>query len=300
MRFGLGNFFGEDNNQTGWLGAVDCSGNIASLSAFAPYWGQTFPMPTQPTEEVTLTAPYKEGYLFEGWYATSTFTGAEVLTVDENTNGTLYAKWLEHRYTRDVTNGRYGTICLPYGSNKLRGAIFYEVAWMNTAVTPWKVYVDEVTELEAGKPYIFKATSSQIVVAYKGEKAPEADDSKGLYGTFDNIIDGPAGTVGNVLENNHMLYNNQIMKCLGNCQLPANRAYFKLGEIPTTEPTLMPGRRCVALGVQGENEATGFDNLTEDGVSNIEGTYDVLGRKFTEPTETGFYIVNGKKVVIVK
>jgi hypothetical protein len=63
----------------------------------------------------------------------------------------------------------------------------------------------------------------------------------------------------------------------------------------------MPGRRRVALDVQGGNEATGVDNLTEDGVvPAMEGTYDVLGRKMNEPTNTGFYIVNGKKVVIVK
>ena len=298
LAFSLGNFFGEDKNSN--YSAVDFTGEAKQLYMAQAYCSFTLPNPMYPTKEVTLNNPTKEGYIFDGWYAAADFSGAAVTKVNANTNGTLYAKWLEHRYTRDVTNGRYGTICLPYGSTNMTGATFYEVAWMNTAVSPWKVYVDEVTELEAGKPYIFKATSSQIVVAYKGEKAPEADDSKGLYGTFDNIIDGDAGTVGNVLENNHMLSNNQIMKCLGNCQLPANRAYFKLGEIPTTEPTLMPGRRRVALGVQGENEATGFDNLTEDGVSNIEGTYDVLGRKFTEPTETGFYIVNGKKVVIVK
>ena len=299
MRFGLGNFFGEDNNQTGWLGAVDCSGNIASLSAFAPYWGQTFPLPTQPTEEVVLNAPYKEGYEFDGWYAASDFSGAEVTTVDETTKGTLYAKWLEHFYTRTVTSGRYGTICLPYGSSNMTGAIFYEIAWKNESTM--RVFVDEVTELEAGKPYIFLPTSSQIKVVYQGEEADEAGDNNGLYGTFDAITDGPAGTADNILENNYMLSDNKIIKCLGNCKLPANRAYFKLDKIPTTEPSLTPGRRRVALDVQGGNEATGVDNLTEDGVvPAMEGTYDVLGRKMTEPTNTGFYIVNGKKVVIVK
>ena len=204
-------------------------------------------------------------------------------------------------YTRTVTSGRYGTICLPYGSTNMTGATFYEVAWMNTAVNPWQVYVDEVTELEAGKPYIFMATSDLIKVLYQGEEALSAGDHNGLYGTFTNIEDGAAGAAGNVLEGNHMLSNNEIKKCLGNCKLQAYRAYFKLDEISTVEPALMPGRRRVALGVQGGNEATGVDNLTEDGVvTAIEGTYDVLGRKMNEPNNTGFYIVNGKKVVIVK
>ena len=298
--YALGNFFGEDNkNADNWMGAVDFTGEEAHITAFAPYWGQTFPMPTQPTEEIVLNAPYKEGYLFEGWYAAPDFSGAEVITVDENTNGTLYAKWLEHFYTRDVTNGRYGTICLPYGSSNMTGAIFYEVAWINKSTM--RVFVDEVTELEAGKPYIFMATSNLIKVLYQGEEALSAGNHNGLYGTFTDINDGPAGTLSNVLEGNHMLSNNQIMKCLGNCKLPAYRAYIKLDEISTTEPALMPGRRRVALDVQGGNEATGVDNLTEDGIAPaMEGTYDVLGRKMNEPNNTGFYIVNGKKVVIVK
>ena len=269
------------------------------LITYQAYWDQSFPNPTCPESAVVLNAPYKEGYLFDGWYETSDFSGAEITVVDETTNGTLYAKWLEHFYTRDVTNGRYGTICLPYGSSNMTGAIFYKIAWINKSTM--RVFMDEVTELEAGKPYIFLPTSSQIKVVYQGEKADEAGDNNGLYGTFTDMADGPAGTVGNKLEGNYMLSNNQIIKCLGNCKLPANRAYFKLDKISTIEPAPVPGRRRVALDVQGGNEATGVDNLTEDGVvPAMEGTYDVLGRKMNEPKNTGFYIVNGKKVVIVK
>ena len=303
LTYALGNFFGEDNvHATDWMGAVDFTGEEAHITAFAPYWGQTFPLPTQPTEEVVLNAPYKEkGYEFDGWYTTSNFSGSEVTMVDENTNGTLYAKWTRNEFTRSVTSGKYGTICLPYNANYFEGAIFYEVAWMNTSVSPWQVLVDEVTELEAGKPYIFMAESNNILVACQGDAIAEPGNYNGLYGTFDDITDGAASTTGNILENNYMLSNNAIIKCLGNCKLPAYRAYIKLDEISTTEPALMPGRRRVALDVQGGNEATGVDNLTEDGVvPAMEGTYDVLGRKMTEPTNTGFYIVNGKKVVIVK
>ena len=145
------------------------------------------------------------------------------------------------------------------------------------------------------------ATSNLIKVLYQGEEALSAGDHNGLHGTFTNIEDGAAGAAGNVLEGNHMLSNNEIKKCLGNCRLQAYRAYFKLDEISTIEPALVPGRRRVALGVQGGNEATGLDNLTEDGIAPaMEGTYDVLGRKMTEPTNNGFYIVNGKKVVVLK
>lgn len=301
LTFSLGNFFGEDNNHsTDYIGAVDFTGDERYLVSAQPYCSFTLPNPTYPTSEVTINNPTKEGYIFDGWYANADFSGAKVTKVNANTSGTLYAKW-NAVYTRDVTNGKYGTICLPYNSNYFEGAIFYEVAWMNTSVSPWQVLVDEVTELEAGKPYIFMARSNNILVACQGDAIADPSNHNGLYGTFTDINDGPAGTASNVLEGNHMLSNNQIMKCLGNCQLLANRAYFKLDEIPTVEPALVPGRRRVALGVQGGNEATGLDNLTEDGIAPaMEGTYDVLGRKMTEPTNNGFYIVNGKKVVVLK
>lgn len=302
LRWGVGNFLCDDNNgSTTWHKAVDCTGEDGQLYTAQEYCSFTLPNPMYPTKEVTLNNPTKEGYIFDGWYAAADFSGAAVTKVNANTKGTLYAKWTRNEYTRSVTSGRYGTICLPYNANYFEGAIFYEVSWMNTSVSPWQVLVEEVTELEAGKPYIFMATSNNILVACQGDAIADPSNYNGLYGTFTNIEDGAAGAAGNVLEGNHMLSNNQIMKCLGNCQLLANRAYFKLDEIRTTEPALVPGRRRVALGVQGGNEATGLDNLTEDGVvPAMEGTYDVLGRKMTEPTNNGFYIVNGKKVVVLK
>ena len=305
MRYGLGNFFGEDSNgASNWIGAVDCSGDNASLSAFAPYWGQTFPMPTQPTEEVTLNDPYKEGYLFEGWYAAPDFSGAEVITVDENTNGTLYAKWLEHRYTRTVTNGNFGTICLPYGSSSYSGAEFYEIAYLELQAdgeTPKGIWLDEVPDvLEAGKPYIFKATSNLLTVNYKGDAELNPVDGKaGLTGTFIDIP--PTNTV---LEGNYMINENKFWLCGTGCWLNANRAYINKNTLHnnTTPVAAIPGRRRVSMSAAGENTTTGIDNLTEGGAiaPNMEGTYDVLGRKMNEPNNTGFYIVNGKKVVIVK
>ena len=264
----LGNFFGEDNkNADNWKGAVDFTGEEAHITAFAPYWGQTFPMPTQPTEEIVLNAPYKEGYLFEGWYAAPDFSGAEVTTVDENTNGTLYAKWLEHRYTRSVTSGDFGTICLPYGSNNYSGAEFYEISYLqlkDDGVTPMGIWLDEAPfELVAGKPYIFKATSNLLTVNYKGEEAssPVVGEA-GLTGTFDGITDET------VLQGNYMIADNRFWLCGAGCWLDANRAYIDKNTLHnnTTPVAAIPGRRRVMMGAAGENTTTGVDNLTEDGV----------------------------------
>ena len=292
LTYTLGNFFGEDKaHTTDYIDAVDFTGEEAHITAFAPYWGQTFPLPTQPTEEIVLNAPYKEGYLFDGWYATSDFSGAEVTIVDETTSGTLYAKWDEHFYTRDVTNGDFGTICLPYGSSSMTGAEFYEVVGKETG----KVYLDQVTKLEAGIPYIFRANANTIKVIYEGKEPKEAYYYNGLYGTFNDNTPVEAG--------NYIVFNNELRLCGTECYINAYRAYLKLADVSSGVPAPMPGRQRVGMNVQGGNETTALDNITEGNgtiTPTMEGTYDVLGRKLTQPTNTGVYIINGKKVFVVK
>jgi hypothetical protein len=54
------------------------------------------------------------------------------------------------------------------------------------------------------------------------------------------------------------------------------------------------------MGYAEENAATGVENINGGIAPMIEGTYDIMGRQVTEPTATCFYIVNGKKVLVVK
>ena len=209
-------------------------------------------------------------------------------------------KYTADFYTRDLTNNQYGTICLENGGVVVAGAKIFEIAYKNTQTK--RVLVDEVVRLKAGVPYVFLPNANQIKIALDGTTAGTASKVNGLQGTFVEIKDGDAGDANNVLEGKHMLYNNSILKCGGNCILPAYRAYFIVDEISTKEKASAPGRQRVALGYQGENAATGLDNITESGViaPAMQGTYDVLGRQLSEPTATGFYIVNGKKVFVVK
>ena len=94
-RWSIGNFFCDDNNgSTGWQKGVDCTGEIASLAAFQPYWKHSFVNPTEPKDSVELIAPYKEGLTFDGWYASADFSGDKITHVDSTTTGTLYAKFI--------------------------------------------------------------------------------------------------------------------------------------------------------------------------------------------------------------
>ena len=185
MRWGVGNFLCDDNNgSTTWHKAVDCTGEDGQLYTAQAYCSFTLPNPMYPTKEVTLNNPTKEGYIFDGWYAAADFSGAAVTKVNANTKGTLYAKWKEDAYTRDVTNGNYGTICLPKGSKQTSGAIFYELACKDAQY----VYLEQVTILEAGVPYIFKATSNLLKVVYNTTEVATAGNHNGLYGTFEDLL----------------------------------------------------------------------------------------------------------------
>ena len=167
-------------------------------------------------------------------------------------------------YTRTVTPGNYGTICLPYGSSSYSGAEFYEVSWLQkSGETPVNLYLDQLADgnqLVAGKPYIFRATSSELTVTYTGEAvAAPVPGANGLTGSFDAI------SAGGVLTGNYVVAQNKFWTATATAYADENRAYINATIVPTTEPAKVPGRRRVSLGAAGENAETGIDNIITTG-----------------------------------
>ena len=163
-------------------------------------------------------------------------------------------------YTRAVTNGNYGTICLPYGSSSYAGAEFYEIAYpeiKNGDATG--LYLDQLEEgaaLVAGKPYIFKATADELTVSYEGAMAttPVAGEA-GLTGTLVDIA------AGGVLVGNYIIAQNMFWDASAENWLNANRAYINKATLLSVEPkSPAPGRRRVSMGDTSENSATGVEN----------------------------------------
>ena len=152
-------------------------------------------------------------------------------------------------YTRTVTVGNFGTICLPFGSNNYTGAEFYELVGQETG----KVYIGSVTTLEAGVPYIFRATGTELAVYSDGTTAATPSNNNGLHGTFTDNTEVAVG--------NYILYNNAICECNATCWVNANRAYIVWNEIPEGAPQKMPGRKYIGMGVQGENEETAIEDI---------------------------------------
>ena len=157
---------------------------------------------------------------------------------------------VEAGYIRNVTN-KYGTICLPYAAASTTGAIFYRVAGKETG----KVYLESVNALEAGVPYIFEKSASQIKVVYTGDKETTPSSANGLIGNFTDETVVPTG--------NYILYNNAFIPADGTTnKVNAYRAYLDMNAVTGGVPTQMPGRRYIGMDVEGENEATGFENIT--------------------------------------
>ena len=182
-------------------------------------------------------------------------------------------------YTRTVTAGNYGTICLPFGG-EITGAVLYECVGRETG----KVYLGSVNTLTAGVPYIFQATATELAVYSDGTTATSAGNSNGLHGTFDNE------TV--VAMGHYILLSNTLRPSNGEAKVNANRAYLVMSEVPAGAPQQMPGRRYIGMSVQGENETTGVENLftTDTPVKVIENGQLIIIRDGVK------YNVHGQKL----
>ena len=160
-------------------------------------------------------------------------------------------------YSRDVTEGRFGTICLPNGGVMV-GAELYEVAYKDPSLH--KIFFDQIVsgEMIAGRPYIFlpKEGTSQLAVFYTDASNADAGNYHGLYGSYteEQIEDG----VGN-----YILLNNQYREVQtgGVAYVTPNRAYFKYSEIPGSAMAPMPGRKRMSIGAAAPAVTTGIDEL---------------------------------------
>ena len=164
-------------------------------------------------------------------------------------------------YTRPVTAGRFGTICLPNGGVMV-GAELYEVAYKDPSLN--KIFFDQIVngEMIAGRPYIFlpKEGTSQLAVFYTDASNAEAGKYHGLYG----FIGATSTDEFTIPQNsgNYIIQNNQYREVQdGVAKIVSNRAYLKLNEIPGTAYTPLPGRKRMSIGAAAPQVVTGIDEL---------------------------------------
>ena len=195
-------------------------------------------------------------------------------------------------YTRGVTNGNYGTICLPQAGT-ISGATLYDLESYENGL----IYCLEVTDgiMEAGKPYIFKATSNLLEVTYSSADVVAAGHANGLYGFYD-LNDEDAKKNLDQDGTNYILYQNQYWLVNSDAYIVNYRAYIKLGEIGTDVPNQQNGapRRRIAMTVNGTNTATGIDEITNE-QSQMTNKVIIDGRLFIIRGEK-MYNANGQLV----
>ena len=240
------------------------------------------------TGEMTLEEgiSYNDNYQYIGMRSANNALYLDDITI---TWGDAYVAPDFGSYQRDVTNGNYGTICLPKAGT-ISGATLFEIGSFENNM----IYVDEVLNgaMEAGKPYIFQATADQLNVTYTSATVEEnAGSANGLHGFYD-LNDEDAQKNLDQNDDNYILYQNAYWLVSGRAAYIANyRAYIKIGEIENTPaPQQGAPRRRVAMTVHGEQVATGVDalNAAEAPVKMIidgqlfiirgEKMYDATGR----------------------
>lgn len=155
---------------------------------------------------------------------------------------------MEEPYTRTVTNGNYGTICLSRAAATIEGATMYRIVGGNASEG---ITIEEVASMEAGKPYIFQASADQITVTMTGPRA-EVQEANGLVGNLgESAITVPQNGHSYVLSTNLLyLVNSDVT-------IAPNRAYINMSAITSIAPTPGRIRRVIAV----ENQATGVESL---------------------------------------
>lgn len=191
-------------------------------------------------------------------------------------------------YSRVVTQGRYGTICLPKGATaaNISGATIYSVAGKRTDGSGkiLSLVLEEVSGIVAGTPYIFFATDNLLNIVYEGDTAPEALTHNGLTGSFEGE---------EVAQGMYLLSNNEIVKCGTGCTIGANRAYINMAEVPEyVEGTVAPAKKAEIHS----DIVTSVTRPHSTGDQEHGPSYNPSGIRLPHPAK-GIVITRGKKTI---
>lgn len=182
-------------------------------------------------------------------------------------------------YTRDVTTGNFGTICLPFDATVEGATVFKIVSKVeeNNALTA--INLESVESLEAGHAYIFKATGSTLTATYSGTyaDATEADGMLGNLSAADMTV--PQG--------NYVVSGNQIHLVDGDAVTCGQyRAYITLSGISVAQ-----ARSANFIGFE---EPTGIESVQTN--NQTAAMFNLQGQRVTD-AQKGLVIVNGKKML---
>ena len=297
-RYAVAAFFLE-SARTSWPKSTDFS-VAGKVDAFMPAWKHGFANPTEPTAEFVLNAPYLEGKTFDGWYAAADFSGDKVLTVNAETTGTLYAKFVDYvssiaevRALADDTEAKTsGVVNFVSGKN----------VWIQDATGGILVYTSETPACEVGQKITVKGKKVMYgdapelsgavieateagklydIVAYENLAALVADSLEHKY--FATRVTVPGVTI---VE--YDSYNNPtVQDALGN-----KAKCYKMVLDPAAYPV---GCKVTVTGVAAWHYAFQFVGNAADIVRPLAGVKD----KYAYPTRADKYNLTNKWVISI-
>lgn len=199
-----------------------------------------------------------------------------------------------------LTDGKYGTICLPCAvmADDIRGMEVFSVVGkrIDSEGNPTTLVIAEEISMEAGVPYVFRATADEVAVAYTGEAVTTPSCANGLVGVFEDLK--PIPGIGN-----YVISSNIIKKAGANTGVRANYAYIDMDNVPVyTEGS--SAKRIFEIGNGAgpssiQSVTTGADAVVD--VYSITGVRLRTGVRASEATDglsKGVYIVGGRKVIV--
>ena len=207
-------------------------------------------------------------------------------------NKKIYTKIIKPFFPINA-KAEYGTLCSPVGGTLGVGTFYgfdklYEVDADKT--DDMKVVMKDVTEIEAGKPYVYrrnltdKDPVANAIVFNIDETAASAPQNPGmLKGTFESMI-APGGSY--ILQTDGMFH--RVNDSNATLKVGAYRAYLDLG----------------SLGSEAKTVSMSFDDSETTGIREVNTAdssdtpiYDLTGRRINKPQRGQIYIQNGKKRV---
>ena len=225
-----------------------------------------------------------------GEYAIPSTAKCHLILDDSNatdfdiTNANTYA---DVSYSRTITEGKFGTIILPFAPNaaSLENYAFFKLAECGDGYMKF----EEVTIPVANTPYIYTLREGKENVAITGAETTISStvetpvvDGWQTIGSFTNqALDTSDG--------NYYAFSpsrNEINKITKKLTVLPYRAYFKSDNA---------SKSAFSVYISG---TTGVKEVLSSEIDGFEAevVYDLSGRKILDPVKGGIYIINGKKV----
>ena len=203
-------------------------------------------------------------------------------------------------------DGHWNTLCLPFSltaeeiaNSPLAGATIMGLASSTLETKEFKFNFEEVTAIEAGKPYILKWESGENIKNPHFDKVTitslepqtvtvgEGKAQVQFIGTYDPAPLAKDDKTSFFVGSDDQLYYPNVE----NYQVNACRGYFKISD------GVVAASRRVVLNFGNKLEGIGHIESSQATTSlDAQTAYDLQGRRVTNPTK-GLYIVNGKKVM---